>query len=83
MSELNERRWAVASERGREGARLTYAEAVELERSLKGEWVSGLCVITDEAAARLPEAKRKDEAAKREPAESGRRRPARERAGAK
>ncbi|HEX8354442.1 MAG TPA: hypothetical protein VF611_16170 [Pyrinomonadaceae bacterium] len=58
MSELNERRWSVLSERGREGAGLSYAEAAGLIARLRGERLSGLCVITDEAASRLPEAKK-------------------------
>ena len=41
------------SERGREAARLPYAEAAALVRRLTGESVHGLCVITDEAAERL------------------------------
>jgi hypothetical protein len=53
MSELNEQRWAVVSERGREAAGLTYAEAADLMRRLKGERIYGTCVITAEAAARL------------------------------
>lgn len=53
MSELNEQRWAVVSERGCEAARVTYAEAADLMRRLKGERVHGTCVITSEAAARL------------------------------
>ncbi len=53
MSELNEQRWAVLSERGCEAARVTYAEAADLMRRLKGERVHGTCVITAEAAARL------------------------------
>ena len=58
MSELNERRWAVLSERGREESGLSYAGAAALIARLRGEKLSGLCVITDEAAARLPEAKK-------------------------
>ncbi|PYS80483.1 MAG: hypothetical protein DMF67_20225 [Acidobacteria bacterium] len=58
MSELSERRWAVQSERGGEAAGLTYDEAAALVRRLRGEDVSGLCVITDEAARHLPPAKK-------------------------
>jgi hypothetical protein len=54
MSELQEQRWSVLSERGREAARLSYADASALVRSLTVERVHGLCVITDEAAERLP-----------------------------
>jgi hypothetical protein len=54
MSELNQRRWAVLSERGSEQAGLSYEEAAALIARLRGERVSGLCVITDAAASRLP-----------------------------
>lgn len=52
MSELAEARWAVMSERDCEANGLTYAQAVELMRALQREKVSGLSVITDEAARR-------------------------------
>ena len=52
MSELTERRWAVLSERGCEGTQLTYAQALEMMRALQRERVSGLSVITDDAARR-------------------------------
>jgi hypothetical protein len=57
-SELNERRWAVLSERGREESGMSYEEAAALIARLRGERLSGLCVITDEAAAHLPAAKK-------------------------
>jgi len=53
MSELNERRWAVISERGREAEGLPYAEAGKLARELRVEKLSGLCVVTDAAASHL------------------------------
>ena len=56
MSELNEPRWSVLSERGREASGLTYDGAVRLEDRLRAERVYGLCIITDEAARRLPDA---------------------------
>jgi hypothetical protein len=58
MGELDERRWAVVSERGREAVSLTYMEARELERSLAGEKIRGLCIVTDEAASHLHPAKK-------------------------
>jgi hypothetical protein len=64
MSELKERRWAVLSERGREQAGLSYEEASGLVARLRGERVRGLCVISDEAASRLPVA---EEAARSTP----------------
>jgi len=55
MSELKERRWAVLSERGREESGLSYEEAAGLVARLRAERLSGLCVVSDEAASRLPE----------------------------
>jgi hypothetical protein len=52
MSELTEQLWAVLSERGCEASSLTYAQALELMRSLLQEKVSGLSIITDAAARR-------------------------------
>jgi hypothetical protein len=52
MSELTEQRWAVLSERGCEAMGLTYAQAAELMRALMREKISGLSVITDDAARR-------------------------------
>ena len=61
MSELNQRQWAVISERGREAEGLPYAEAGELVRKLRGEKLSGLCVVTDAAASYLQPAKAEKE----------------------
>ena len=58
MSELNQPRWAVLSEYGREAAGLTYEEAAALVRRLRGEDTSGLCIITAEAASSVAPAKR-------------------------
>ncbi|HEX7314528.1 MAG TPA: hypothetical protein VF297_11435 [Pyrinomonadaceae bacterium] len=58
MSELNERRWAVLSERGCEDSGLSYAEAAAEVARLRGERISGLCVVTDAAAAHVPRAKK-------------------------
>ena len=58
MSELRERRWAVLSERGCEGAGLSYEEAAGVVGRLRGERVSGLCVVTDAAAAHVPPPKK-------------------------
>lgn len=57
-SELNERRWAVLSERGCEDSGLSYAEASGLVARLRGERMSGLCVVTDQAASHLRPAKK-------------------------
>jgi len=60
MGELDEKRWAVISERGCEATRIAYTEALELVRRLKGETLSGVCVITEQAASRLQPAEKKD-----------------------
>lgn len=57
MSELNDPRWAVISERGCEASSLGYDEAVRLLRRLDGEKVHGLCIVTAEAARLLAPAK--------------------------
>lgn len=56
MSELKEPRWAVISERGREARGLAYAEASALVQSLRGEKLSGLCIVTNAAAEHIPSA---------------------------
>ncbi|MGH9941278.1 MAG: hypothetical protein ACRD9R_02845 [Pyrinomonadaceae bacterium] len=53
MSELNEARWSVISERGREASGLSFAEAMRLVGDLQSRKVYGTCVVTDEAAGRL------------------------------
>ncbi len=53
MSELNEARWSVLSERGCEASRLSYATAAQLIAQLRRDRIFGLCIITDEAAERL------------------------------
>lgn len=50
MSELQERRWAVISERGSEATDLNYEEAHALMHRLTAERVHGLCIVTKEAA---------------------------------
>ncbi|HKR01675.1 MAG TPA: hypothetical protein VJT09_13430 [Pyrinomonadaceae bacterium] len=52
MSELTEQRWAVLSERGCEAMGLSYAQAAEMMRALVRQKVSGVSVITDDAARR-------------------------------
>jgi|GEM_PF-753368 len=52
MGELDEQRWGVLSERGCEATGLTYAAALELMRRLSREKVSGISIITNEAARR-------------------------------
>jgi hypothetical protein len=52
-SELDERRWSVISFERREGSGLNYDEAVRLLAELDSRKVSGLCILADEAAARI------------------------------
>jgi hypothetical protein len=64
MTTLNERLWAVLSERGREAAGLTYEEAAGLVRELRatggdnGGKMSGLCIVTARAGKRVAPAKK-------------------------
>lgn len=53
MSELSEPRWSVLSERGVEAASLTYLVAKEMFARLSDEGLHGLCIVTDEAGARV------------------------------
>lgn len=53
LSELDEQIWSVISFEKRVGKNLKYSEAAELLKKLVGEKVSGLCVITDEAAEKM------------------------------
>ena len=53
LSELDEQIWSVISFENRVGKNLTYREAAALLEKLSGEKVSGLCVITDEAAEKM------------------------------
>jgi hypothetical protein len=52
MSELTEKLWAVLSERGCESTELTYTQALEMMRALQREKISGLSIITIDAARR-------------------------------
>lgn len=52
-SELAERMWSVITFDAATASGLTFGEAVELRNKLEAEKVSGLCIITDEAAARM------------------------------
>jgi hypothetical protein len=54
-SELNAPLWAVVSFEKILKNNLTYDEALELMERSKEQKISGLCIITDEAAQRLTE----------------------------
>lgn len=51
--ELREHFWSVVSFEKSEANGLTYAEAEQKLTELAAQKVSGLCIITDEAAARI------------------------------
>ena len=52
-NELEQPRWAVISFERREGAALTYPQAVQMLKELDSQKVTGLAIVTDEAAARI------------------------------
>lgn len=52
-SELDEPRWSVVSFDQIEAGGLTYRQSCELMSLLDSHGLSGLCVVTDEAAARM------------------------------
>ncbi len=52
-SELNELHWAVITFAGVAARSLTYAEALKQLENHDTQKVSGLCIVTDEAAARV------------------------------
>ena len=53
-NELREPIWSVVSFEKCEASSLTYAEAEQKIKDLEAQNVSGLCIVTDEAAARIP-----------------------------
>ncbi len=52
-SELRRLQWSVISFEKCEAANLTYARAEEKLAELQNQKVSGLCIVTDEAARRI------------------------------
>lgn len=52
-NELFSKRWSVVSFDKREASGLTYAEAMERMVELDQRRITGLCIVTDEAAARI------------------------------
>ena len=52
-SELNEPRWSVVSFEMQLTGNLTYEQAAREMKEFKAKKVSGLCIITDEAAERI------------------------------
>ena len=52
-SELDEPRWSVVSFDRREAFGLTYRQAVTRLNELDSQRTAGLCIVSDEAAARI------------------------------
>ena len=52
MGELDEKGWAVISERGVEASGLSYRDALNLRSTLDRDKVGGLAIVTDSAARR-------------------------------
>lgn len=52
-SELAEPVWAVISFERREASGISFDEAVEIIKDLDDKGVSGLCIVTDDAASRI------------------------------
>lgn len=52
-SEYAERRWSVVTYESIAVGNLAYAEALDWVRKLDEQKISGLCIVTDEAAARI------------------------------
>jgi hypothetical protein len=52
-TELDQPYWAVVSFERVEAAGMTYAQAVEKLQELDENGVSGLCIVTDDAALRI------------------------------
>ena len=52
-SELLSRRWSVISFDTCEASSLTYADAIQQMAELEHQRIAGLCIVTDDAAARL------------------------------
>lgn len=51
--ELDENRWSVVTFESRAAKNLTYDEAARKLEELRAKKIPGLCVVTDEAGARL------------------------------
>ena len=58
--ELEEPRWSVVSFDQREAGGLRYSQAAALMSELDCHGVAGLCIVTDEAAARLTQKTNRD-----------------------
>lgn len=52
-SEISEPRWSVVTYESVAVSGMTYDEALEWLKKLETKKISGLCIVTDEAAARV------------------------------
>lgn len=53
LSELDQQIWSVISFEKRVGKNLKYADAASMLKELVGEKISGLCIVTDDAAEKM------------------------------
>jgi len=53
LNELNESRWSVVTFERCAASNLTYGEAIREMEKLQTQKISGLCIVTDEAAQRV------------------------------
>jgi len=53
VSELSEARWSVISFERCEADGLTYEQAIEKRGELERQKIAGLCIMTNDAAARI------------------------------
>jgi hypothetical protein len=53
LSEMRQPIWSVISFEKSVKSGMTYDEALKMMKKLKTEKVSGLCIVTDEAASRI------------------------------
>ena len=58
QSELDKSVWSVITFETCAASSLTYAKAAEKLEKLKAENISGLCIVTDDAAARITSGKK-------------------------
>ncbi|MBA2440243.1 MAG: hypothetical protein H0V50_06165 [Thermoleophilaceae bacterium] len=63
-SELNDPRWSVISFEKSEATYLTYDEAALKSRELATDGISGLCIVTNEAAQKVKSKKAKGKISK-------------------
>jgi hypothetical protein len=53
LSEMEQPRWSVVTYESVAISNLTYAEALDWVRKLDSQKISGICIVTDEAAIKI------------------------------